>query len=115
MCSQIIEESMNINADDLINMVVRGIIKLDFSDEYIDGTEGRFIKCRTGGHLISLCFHKTKEHSAIAEVHNSVTNKFWANDIVKRDARCRAPPGKWAAAWINSGKFGGNEAYYKLW
>ena len=49
------------------------------------------------------------------EVHNNVTGMFGFRDKIKRSADCKAPPGKWAAAWCDSGKFGGNEAYYQIW
>ena len=113
--SRIIDESINVNADRLLDMIVDGLVKLEFRDGNIDGDNGRFIMCRTGGCLIAMCFHKTKEHSAYAEVHNSVTSFFGADDEIKRSSSCKAPAGKWACAWCESGKFGGNEAYYKIW
>ena len=112
---KIIEADMNINKDRLIDMVCDGIFNLESSDGNIDGDQGRFISCRTGGYVIALCFHKTKEHSAFVEVDNNVTGMFGFRDKIKRSADCKAPPGKWAAAWCDSGKFGGNEAYYKIW
>ena len=113
--SRVIDESINIDAARLVNMVVDGLIEYEKDDSGFDGGNGRFIKYRTGGCLIACCFHKTKEHKAWVEVHNSVTSLFGFDDEVKRSSSCTAPPGKWAVAWCESGKFGGNEAYYRCW
>ena len=114
MSSRVLEEDMNINANRLLDKVVDGLVILELEDGNIDGGQGRFIKCRTGGCLIAMCYHKTKHHKAIAEVHNNFTSMFGMRDKIVRDAVCTAPPGKWACAWCESGKLGGNEAYYKL-
>ena len=115
--SNIFDEPLNADRDYLIRKIVSGIIELEHSDTYFTshGGNGRFIQCRTGGLLISLCFHDKKEHAAFAEVHNSFTGLFGASDKVKRSSSSRAPAGKWAAAWVDSGKLGGNEAYYKIY
>ena len=114
--SRVIDEPMNVDRNYLIRKIVDGLVELEHNDTTFTshGGNGRFIQCRTGGLLISLCFHDKKEHSAYAEVHNSFTSLFGASDKIVRNSSCRAPAGKWAAAWVDSGKLGGNEAYYRI-
>ena len=113
--SRVIDEPFDIRAERLVEKVVDGLIEYEKEDYDFDGGQGRFIKYRTGGCIIACCFHKTKRHKAWVEVHNSVTSMFGFGDEVKRSSDCEAPAGKWAVAWCDSGKFGGNEAYYKCW
>ena len=46
---------------------------------------------------------------------NNFTQKFGQPDKIVRSAKSEAPPGKWAIAYCNSGKLGGDKTYYECW
>ena len=85
------------------------------NDRYFDNNQGRFISCQAGGKLISMCFHQTKQHSATCEVHNNFTKNFGVGDKVVRSAKSEAPPGRWAIAYCDSGRLGGDKTFYNCW
>ena len=109
--------SLNINVDvnKLIEQVVSSTERNSLNDRYFDNNQGRFISCQAGGKLISMCFHQTKQHSATCEVHNNFTKNFGVGDKVVRSAKSEAPPGRWAIAYCDSGKLGGDKTFYNCW
>ena len=76
--------------------------------------QGRFISCQAGGILYSMCFHQTRQHSAICEVHNNFKKMFGAEDKIVRSAKSTAPPGQWAIAYCDSGRFGGDKTDFEI-
>ena len=113
MSRRIIDAPIDINANDLICQVAGGGTRENFSETYFDGSEGRFISCRTGGLLIAFCYHNTKSHTAVVEVHNGFTSLFGAKDKIVRSSSSDAPGGKWAVAITDAGRLGGDRAYYQ--
>ena len=109
--------SLNINVDvnKLIEQVVSSTERNSLNDRYFDNNQGRFISCQAGGKLISMCFHQTKQHSATCEVHNNFTKNFGVGDKVVRSAKSEAPPGRWAIAYCDSGRLGGDKTFYNCW
>ena len=111
--SRIIDAPIDINANDLIGQVAGGGSRENFNETYFDGNNGRFISCRTNGLLIACCYHESKTHSAIVEVHNGFTSLFGAADKIVRSSRGSAPGGKWSVPTTDSGRLGGDRAYYE--
>ena len=110
--SKIIDEPIDINSNDLISQIAGNGIRDNYRENYFDGNDGRFIACKSNGLLISCCYHKNKEHTAVAEVHNGFTKLFGASDRIVRSSKGSASGGKWAIAYTDSGKLGGDEAYF---
>ena len=48
-------------------------------------------------------------------MHNNFTKNFGVVDKVVRSAKSEAPPGKWAIAYFNSGKLGGDKTFNDYW
>ena len=46
----------------------------DLRNQYFDNENGRFISCTAYPDLVALCYHETKNHAAIVEVHNGFTS-----------------------------------------
>ena len=107
--------SIDVNVNELIKQVCSATDRSSLNDQWLDNNQGRWISCQSGGLLISMCYHKTKQHSATCEVHNNFTKMFGAGDKIVRSAKSEAPPGKWAIAYCNSGKLGGDKTYYNFW
>ena len=110
--SKILEEPIDINSNDLISQIAGNGIRDQYNEYYFDGNDGRFITCKTKGLLIACCYHKTKEHTAVVEVHNGFTSLFGAPDKIVRNSMGSAPGGMWAVAYTDSGRLGGDKAYY---
>ena len=106
---------INVDANTLIQQVGSATNRSSYNDRYFDGNQGRWISCQSDGILYSMCYHKTKQHSATCEVHNNFTKNFGVGDKIVRSAKSEAPPGKWAIAYCNSGKLGGDKTYYNAW
>ena len=111
--SRVISAPININAYDLISQVAGAAPIENFNETYFDGSEGRFISCKTGGLLVACCYHQAKNHTAVVEVHNGFTSLFGASDKIVRSSRGTACGGKWATAITDSGRLGGDRAYYE--
>jgi hypothetical protein len=97
--------SFRVDVNDLIRQVTRATERASLNDRMIDGGNGRWISSQTGGLLISACFHNTRKHSATARVNGN---------IIKRSASSSAEAGRWAIAYVQSGKLGGDETFYNL-
>lgn len=87
----------------------------NLQDNRFDGENGRFIQCVSDQTLVALCYHKTKNHAAIVEVHNGFTSLFGAQDKIHRSSRGQAPPGQWACAYTMSGRLGGDKARFEYY
>ena len=111
--SRTIDAPIDVDASDLISQVSGSGCRENFNETYFDGDNGRFISCRSNGLLIGCCYHKTKTHSAVVEVHNGFTSLFGASDKIVRSSRGSATAGKWAVAITDSGRLGGDRAYYE--
>ena len=111
--SRVISAPIDINANDLICQIAGAGTRENFNESYFDGSEGRFISCKTRGILLACCYHKTKNHAAVVEVHNGFTSLFGAADKIVRSSRGSAGAGKWAVATTDSGRLGGDRAYYE--
>ena len=59
--SRVIDAPINIDSNDLICQIAGGGTRDNFKENYFDGSEGRFISCKTGGLLIACCYHKKKK------------------------------------------------------
>ena len=46
----------------------------DLRNQYFDNENGRFISCTAYPDLVALCYHESKNHAAIVEVHNGFTS-----------------------------------------
>ena len=112
--SKILNLNITVAADELINLVARTMKRNSLSDQYFDNNQGRFISCQAGGILYSMCFHQTRQHSAICEVHNNFKKMFGAEDKIVRSAKSTAPPGQWAIAYCDSGRFGGDKTDFEI-
>ena len=86
-----------------------------YNEKYFDNNQGRWISCQSNGILYSMCYHKTKQHSATCEVHNNFTKNIGVPDKIVRSSKSEAPPGLWAIAYYDSGKLGGDKTYYNCW
>ena len=113
--SKTINLNINVDVNKLIEQVVSSTERNSLNDRYFDNNQGRFISCQAGGKLISMCFHQTKQHSATCEVHNNFTKNFGVGDKVVRSAKSEAPPGRWAIAYCDSGRLGGDKTFYNCW
>ena len=111
--SRVISAPIDINAYDLISQVAGAAPIENFNETYFDDSQGRFISCRTGGLLVACCYHQSKSHTAVVEVHNGFTSLFGASDKIVRSSRGTACGGKWAAAITDSGRLGGDRTYYE--
>ena len=85
----------------------------NLQDNGFDNGKGRFIQCVSDQTLVALCYHKTKSHAAIVEVHNGFTSMFGAKDKIHRSSRGQAPGGSWACAYVMSGRLGGDKARFE--
>lgn len=88
--------ALNINVDvaELVKIALKTApSKLSYSSQTLDGGNGRWISCQTGGKVISACFHKTKNHSA------TVQTGIWP---FIHQSKSTASPGEWAVAYRNS-------------
>ena len=101
--------------DELLIQVGCGGEKQELKDTKFDNGQGRFISCTANPNLVALCYHETKNHAAIVEVHNGFTSLFGAPDKVHRSQRAEAPPGYWAVAYTHCGRLGGDKAFYEYW
>ena len=107
---------MDVDAEDILVQVGCGSgSRQDFQDKTFDKGEGRFISCTANPTLVALCYHKSKRHAAIVEVHNGFTSLFGAADKIHRSSRAEAPPGQWAVAYVQCGRLGGDKAMYEYW
>lgn len=106
---------INVDANKLIEQIGTASNRNSYNDRYFDDNNGRWISCQANGILYSMCFHKTKQHSATCEVHNNFTKNFFVPDHVVRSAKSEAPPNQWAIAYCDSGKLGGDKTYYNCW
>ena len=113
--SKTVSFNISVDVNELIKQVCSATNRSSLNDRYFDNNQGRFISCQSDGKLISMCYHKTKQHSATCEVHNNFTKNFGVGDKVVRSAKSEAPPGKWAIAYCDSGKFGGDKTFYNCW
>ena len=113
--SKTINLNINVDVNKLIEQVVSSTERNSLNDRYFDNNQGRFISCQAGAKLISMCFHQTKQHSATCEVHNNFTKNFGVGDKVVRSAKSEAPPGRWAIAYCDSGRLGGDKTFYNCW
>ena len=86
-----------------------------FVDKPFDNGQGRFISCTADPNLVALCYHETKNHAAIVEVHNGFTSLFGAADKVHRREKAEAFPGLWAVAYTHCGRLGGDKAFFEYW
>ena len=50
----------------------------DLRNEYFDNENGRFISCTAYPDFVALCYHESKNHAAIVEVHNGFISLFGA-------------------------------------
>ena len=48
-------------------------------------------------------------------MYNNFIKNFGDSDKVVKSAKSEAPPGKWAIAYFNSGKLGGDKTFYDYW
>ncbi len=87
----------------------------EFRENYFDNNQGRFISCTAFPNLVALCYHETKNHAAVVEVHNGFTSLFGAADKVHRRERSEAPPGYWAVAYTHCGRLGGDKSFFEYW
>ena len=87
----------------------------DLRDNNFDDSQGRFISCTAYPNLVALCYHESKNHAAIVEVHNGFTSLFGAPDQVHRRERAEAQPGYWAYACTHCGRLGGDKALFEYW
>lgn len=107
---------MDVDPDDILTQVgCGGGPRENFQDKTFDNGQGRFISCTCNPTLVALCYHKTKNHSAIVEVHNGFTSLFGAADKVHRRSQGQAPPGQWAVAYTQCGRLGGDKAMFEYW
>ena len=113
--SKVVNFSISVDVNKLIEQIGSITGRNSLNDRYFDNNQGRFISCQAGGILYSMCYHKTKQHSATCEVHNNFTQKLGAGDKIVRSAKSTAPPGQWAIAYCDSGKLGGDKTYYNCW
>lgn len=113
--SKTLELKIDVNVNELIKQIGSLGQRSSYNDQYFDKNNGRFISCQDNGILYSMCYHKTKQHSATCEVHNNFTQKLGQKDQIVRSSKSEAPPGKWAIAYCNSGKLGGDKTYYNFW
>ena len=111
--SRIIEAPIDVNVSDLISQISGSGCWENYNETYFDGNNGRFISCKSNGLLIGCCYHQSKVHSAIVEVHNGFTSLFGKADKIVRSSRGSASGGKWAIAITDSGRLGGDRAYYE--
>lgn len=107
--------NINVDVNKLIEQVGSSSNRTSYNDKYFDNNQGRWISCQADGILYSMCYHKTKQHSATCEVHNNFTQKLGVDDKIVRSSKSEAPPGLWAIAYCNSGKLGGDKTYYNCW
>lgn len=93
---------INANAIDLIRTMVGLSPKTYYYiSTMIDNNNGRFIVMQGGGLVFSMCYHKTKNHSATAQ--------SW------RTAKSTAAPGTWAMAYVRSSFFAIDRASHDYW
>ena len=106
--------NIDVDVNELITQATGMNQRSSYNDRYFDDNKGRFISMQRGGKIIACCFHKTKNHSTTGQVHNKVGQLFVGPQIV-RQAQSTAPPGRWAIAYCDSGRLGGDQTFYDTW
>ena len=107
--------NINVDANELLEQITSSTQRTSFSDQWLDDNKCRWIHGQGGGLLYSCCYHEEKQHSATVQVYNNFKQKFGEPKKLVRQKKSIAPPGRWAVAYIKSGAFGGDEAYYDYW
>ena len=113
--SKNVKLDMKVDVNELIRQIGSLTDRTSINDQYLDNNQCRWISGQSNGILYSMCYHQTKQHSATCEVHNNFRKMFGAKDEVVRRSKSEAPPGEWAIAYCNSGKFGGDRTSYDFW
>ena len=94
--------NINVDASELIRVGLGFLPRnTSWNDRMIDNGNGRWISYQGDGKVVSMTFHKTKEHSATAQSRNT--------------AKSTKGPGEWAIAVVASVPFYTDKTFYDFW
>ena len=94
--------NINVDATELLKVGLGFVPRnASFTERTIDNGNGRWVSYQGDGQVVSMTFHKTKEHSATAQSRNT--------------SKSTAGPGEWAIASVASVPFCTDKTFYDFW